>query len=277
MSTVARWSARDAVAQWSAREPRAVTEHRVDVEDGEGVRLIAFDRPEVRNAFDVAMYQAVTTALAEASSNDSVNAVVLTGRGKAFTSGQDLREMAAIATGTAGPEAGKGFQQLLDSLQSFEKPLLAAVHGVGVGLGFTMLAHVDVVLVDETARLRCPFAEMGVPPEAASSFLLPVRMGWQRAASVLLLSEWIDARQAVDSGIALRVVPEGRVLDETMALARRIAAFPPHGVREIKRLMMENLRPSIAAARQREESAFAALFADPATNPGLDLISGLRD
>jgi len=133
------------------------------------------------------------------------------------------------------------------------------------------------VLVDETARLRCPFAEMGVPPEAASSFLLPARMGWQRAASVLLMSEWIDARQAVDSGIALRVVPEGRVLEETMALARRIAAFPPHGVREIKRLMMEDLRPAIAAARQREESAFAALFTDPATNPGLGLISGLRD
>ena len=217
--------------------------------------------------------QAVTTALVEASSNDSVNAVVLTGRGKAFTSGQDLREMAAIATAPPDPGVNRDSD---DSSVVRRSPLLAAVHAP-YGWPAATLAHVDVVLVDETARLRCPFAEMGVPPEAASSFLFPARMGWQRAASVLLMSEWIDARQAVDSGIALRVVPEGRVLEETMALARRIAAFPPHGVREIKRLMMENLRPSIATARQREESAFAALFADPATNPGLGLISGLRD
>jgi enoyl-CoA hydratase/carnithine racemase len=253
-----------------------VTDHRIDVEDGDGVRVIAFDRPEVRNAFDLKMYEAVSSALDEASSDASIHAVVLTGRGKGFTSGQDLHEMAAIATGAAGPEAGKGFSHLLDSLQSFEKPLLAAVHGVGVGLGFTILGHVDLVLVDETARLRCPFAEIGVPPEAASSLLLPARMGWQPAAAALLASEWVDAHQAVESGIAWRVVPAGTVLEETLALARRIAAFPPHGVMEIKRLMMDGLRPAISAARRREESAFAALFADPATNPGSGLTSGLK-
>jgi enoyl-CoA hydratase/carnithine racemase len=249
---------------------------RVDVEDGDGVRLIAFNRPDVRNAFDLAMYQAVAAGLNGASSDDGIHAVVLTGRGTGFTSGQDLREMAAIATGAAGPEAGTGFPLLLDALQSFEKPLLAAVHGAGVGLGFTILGHVDLVVMDETARLRCPFAEMGVPPEAASSLLLPMRMGWQRAAAVLLASEWIDAGQAVACGIALRAVPAGTALEETMALARRIAAFPPHGVAGIKRLMMESLRPAIAAARQREESAFAALFSDPANNPGLGLTSGLK-
>ncbi|MGH9097497.1 MAG: enoyl-CoA hydratase/isomerase family protein [Acidimicrobiales bacterium] len=253
-----------------------MTEHRIDVEDGEGVRVIAFDRPEVRNAFDLLMYEAVSSALDQASSDASIHAVVLTGRGKGFTSGQDLHEMAAIATGAARPEAGKGFPHLLDSLQLFEKPLLAAVHGAGVGLGFTILGHVDLVLVDETARLRCPFAEMGVPPEAASSLLLPVRMGWQSAAAALLASEWVDAHQAVETGIAWRVVPAGTVLEETLALARRIAAFPPHGVMEIKRLMMDGLRPAISAARRREESAFAALFADPATNPGSGLTSGLK-
>lgn len=249
--------------------------HRVTVDDSAGVRLITFDRPEARNAFDLAMYETVTAALVGALEDDAVRAVVLTGRGKAFTSGQDLREMAALATGAADEDAGSGFQGLLDVLQSFDKPLLAAVHGAAVGLGFTMLGHVDLVLVDGTARLRAPFAEMGVPPEAASSVLLPVRMGWQRAAAVLLASEWIDADQAVDAGIALRSCPEGTVLDETLELARRIATFPMHATREIKRLMNEARRPEVTAARAREEASFAALFADPATNPGAGLTTSL--
>ena len=240
------------------------------------MRLIAFDRPEVRNAFDAAMYRAVTAALSGPWPTTTVRAVVLTGRGTAFTAGQDLREMAAMATGQAGPDAGSGFRDLLDVVVSFDKPLLAAVNGVGMGLGCTLLAHVDLVLMDDEARLRAPFAEMGVPPEAASSWLLPERMGWQRASAVLLASEWIDADQAVAAGMALRTCPVGTVLDETMDLARRIASFPPQATRAIKRLMMAARRPQIEAARAREESAFAALFADPDTNPGAGLTAGLE-
>jgi enoyl-CoA hydratase/carnithine racemase len=253
-----------------------VSEHRVDVEDADGVRLIAFDRTEVRNAFDAAMYVAVDRSLAEARAADSIHAVVLTGRGQAFTSGQDLREMAAIATGEAGTDSGSGFRRLLDTVVSFDKPLLAAVNGVGMGLGCTLLGHVDLVLMARDARLRAPFAQMGVPPEAASSWLLPDRLGWQRAAAVLLASEWIDADQAVAAGLALRVCDEGTVVEETLDLARTIASFPPHATRQIKRLMMEARRPQIEAARAREESSFAALFADPATNPGAHLTAGLE-
>ena len=253
-----------------------MTGPRVEIEDAEGVRLVAFNRPEVRNAFDLAMYRAVTEALAGASADDTVHAVVLTGRGQAFTSGQDLREMAAIATGTAGAGAGSGFRDLLDVVIAFDKPLLAAVHGVGMGLGCTLLGHVDLVLMDQDARLRAPFAEMGVPPEAASSWLLPARMGWQRAAAALLASEWINAAEAVTSGLALQACPPGTVLGETMELARRIASFPPHATREIKRLMLAGRRPDIAAARAREEAAYAFLFADPGTNPGSQLTASLE-
>ena len=145
-----------------------------------------------------------------------------------------------------------------------------------MGLGCTLLGHVDLVLLDPDARLRAPFAEMGVPPEAASSWLLPERLGWQQAALVLLASEWLDAGQAVTSGLALRVCPPGTVVEETMALARRIASFAPHATRGIKRLMMAGRRADVVAAREREEAAFAALFADPTTNPGARLTSGLE-
>ncbi len=97
-----------------------MSDHRAEVLDAAGVRLIAFDRPEVRNAFDAAMYEAVTAALTGALSDDGIRTVVLTGRGQAFTSGQDLREMAAIASGDAGPTAGTGFQGLLDAVTSFD-------------------------------------------------------------------------------------------------------------------------------------------------------------
>jgi enoyl-CoA hydratase/carnithine racemase len=252
-------------------------EHRIELEFLDHVLVVAFDRPEARNAFDRAMYRAVAGALSGALGDDDVHAVVLTGRGKAFTSGQDLREMVAIATGGAGSDAEPGFQVLLDLLMRFDKPLLAAVHGVGMGLGCSILGHVDLVLMDESARLRVPFAEMGVPPEAASSYLLPARMGWQQASLALLASEWITAEQAVTSGLALRTCPDGTVLAETLELAHAIASLPAHATRKIKHLMLQARGPAVAEARRREEAAFAALFADPEANPGTQLASGLGD
>ena len=253
----------------------AADDRRIELEFIDRVLLVVFDRPEARNAFDSAMYRAVAGALSGALGDDDVHAVVLTGRGKAFTSGQDLREMAAMATGEADPEAGTGFQVLLDLLLRFDKPLLAAVNGVGMGLGCTILGHVDLVLMDVGARLRAPFAEMGVPPEAGSSVLLPSRMGWQQAAAALLASEWISAETAVTSGLALRACPDGTVLAETLELARTIASFPPHATRQIKRLMLAGRGSAVADARRREEAAFAALFADPSVNPGARLADGL--
>jgi enoyl-CoA hydratase/carnithine racemase len=233
---------------------------RIELADHAGVRVITFDRPEVRNAFDTAMYLEVTDALRAADADETVGAVVLTGRGSAFTSGQDLAEMAAIATGTAVEGAGQGFMGLLDTVSQLAVPLLAAVNGVAVGLGFTILAHCDLVLIDETARLRVPFAELGVPPEAASSYLFPARMGWQRAARVLLTSDWVSAADAVEFGLALQVCASGTVLDDTLALAHRIAAHPRAATRAITSLLRAAQREQVMAANRREQAAFAQLL-----------------
>jgi enoyl-CoA hydratase/carnithine racemase len=240
---------------------------RIEIETpAQGVRVIAFNRPEVRNAFDTTMYQEVTAALLEADGDLSVGAVIVTGRGAGFTSGQDLAEMAAIATGTAVEGAGRGFMDLLDALTTVSVPLLAAVNGVAVGLGFTLLAHCDLVLVDVTARLRVPFAELGVPAEAASSVLFPARMGWQQAARILLTSDWVSAEEAVELGIALRTCPEGTVLAETIALAARVAAHPPSATRAITSLMRAGQRDLVRAANQREQAAFAQLLGAAASS-----------
>jgi enoyl-CoA hydratase/carnithine racemase len=212
----------------------------------------------------------VADALEEAGGDDTVHAVVLTGRGSAFSAGQDLREMAEIAGGRAPADTGEGFPRLLDSLHGCPTPLFAAVNGVGVGLGFTMLAHCDIVLIDEGARLRVPFAELGVPPEAGSSYLFPARMGWQQAARVLLCSEWVNAQEAVDSGIALGVCPSGTVVDQSMALAKRVAAYPPEAVREIKALMSAAQDDAVGNARSRENEAYGRLLGSAATREALD-------
>jgi len=225
-----------------------------------GVRVITFNRPEVRNAFDTAMYKEVTAALRDADGDATVGAVVLTGQGSAFTSGQDLAEMAAIASGTAVEGAGQGFMGLLDCLVDLSVPLLAAVNGVAVGLGFTLLPHCNLVLVDAGARLRVPFTELGVPPEAASSVLFPALMGWQQAARVLLTSDWVSAPELVELGLALEVCDAGTVLDETVSLAARIAAHPRAATRASISLVRAARRDAVLEANRREQAAFGALL-----------------
>ena len=239
----------------------------IEIEDPQpGVRVLAFNRPEVRNAFNTAMYLELTEALLAADGDESVNVVVLTGRGQGFTSGQDLAEMAAIATGTAVEGAGQGFIGLLNALCTISVPLVAAVNGVAVGLGFTILAHCDLVLVDAAARLRVPFAELGVPPEAASSVLFPARMGWQKAALILLTSDWISAPEAVELGLALQVCQTGTTLDAAMALATGIATHPRAATRAITSLMRDGQRDLVLAANAREQAAFAKLLGAAASS-----------
>ena len=238
---------------------------RIEASDpARGVRVLAFNRPEVRNAFDTAMYPELTAALRAADNDEAVGAVVLTGAEVAFTSGADLGEMNSIAAGRTVEGSGQGFQGLLDCMAEISVPLLAAVNGVAVGLGFTMLAHCDLVLVDAGARLRVPFAELGVPPEAASSFLFPAAMGWQRAARVLLTADWVGADELVDLGLALRVCPSGAVLAETVALAARIAGHPRSATRAITSLMRAARRDAVAEANRREQGAFADLLSGAA-------------
>jgi len=174
------------------------------VEDRDRVRLLTFNRPDRANAFNEELYHAAADALRAAATDDDVAVVVFTGAGKAFCAGTDLLEMAETVDAGVGGDAvsRNGFPAFVDVLQEFPKPLLAAVNGAAVGLGFTMLAHCDIVFVSDRARLLAPFTNMGVAPEAASSYLLPRRMGRQRASVSLFTSDWgsTTPRVAASSG-----------------------------------------------------------------------------
>ena len=232
--------------------------------DDEGIRLLTLDRPEALNAFDSALYRDAGTEIEAARTDDAVRVVVLTGAGRAFSAGQDLKELERLA---AGEQIESGFPVLLDALCTFDKPIVAAVNGVAVGIGFTMLAHCDLVIAAESARFRTPFASLGVAPEAASSYLFPLRMGWQRAARVLFTDAWLSAGEAVEHGIALEQCPDGEVLPRALELARTIAAAPLGSLHAIKSTMLAGHADAVAAARAREDTAFAQLlgFAAPSS------------
>jgi len=235
--------------------------------DRDRVRVVTFNRPDRANAFNEELYHAAADALREAAADDDVAVVVLTGAGKAFCAGTDLLEMAETVDGAA--TSRDGFPAFVDVLQEFPKPLLAAVNGAAVGLGFTMLAHCDLVFVSDRARLLAPFTNMGVAPEAASSYLLPRRMGRQRASLSLFTSDWISAEDAVATGLAVRQCRPETLLDETLELATRIASKSLPSLVATKRLLLDAEREGIARARTLENAAFAELLALPNAKDGV--------
>jgi len=226
------------------------------VDDDAGVRTLTFNRPEALNAFDQELWYAAAAALEDAAADDHVRCVLVTGNGRAFSAGQDLGEM-ADPTVFEGQEPG--YQRFMPVLESFPKPIVAAVNGVGVGIGLTMLLHCDIVLMSDQARLKVPFISLGVTTEASASLLMPATMGWQRAAEVLFTEPWIDADQAVADGIALRAVPHDRLLDEARALAGHIGGLPLGPLLATKALMQAGRADAVAAARTREVAEFEHL------------------
>jgi enoyl-CoA hydratase/carnithine racemase len=225
-----------------------------------GVLTITFNRPRQRNAFNVQMWNETRDALREAQESDAVRAVIVTGAPGAFTGGQDLGELAKPPSGV-GPD--HGFPSFIDRLCRFDKPLLAAVNGVGVGIGLTLLLHCDIVWVAEGAKLRAPFLPLGVVPEAASTFLLPYVIGWQRAAEVLFTAEWIDAQRAVELGLASRLCRPDELLPALQARAAQIAAQPLGSLRHTKRLLLATRDGQVRAALEREHQVFTQRVGSP--------------
>jgi enoyl-CoA hydratase/carnithine racemase len=247
------------------------------IDDHDRVRVLTLDRPEVKNAFNTALYDTTAGALTEADEDPSVAVVVLTGSDGAFCAGQDLGEMASLVSGSADDGAGHGFARFMDALTAFSKPLIAAVNGVGVGLGFTIVGHCDLVLVSEEARFKTPFTSLGVAPEAASSYLFPRLAGWQEAAHILFTSRWVSAAEAVDLGLAWRLCAADELMAETMVVAAEIAAMPVSSLVATKRVMVAARSDDVAAARRREDVEFSELVGAPANTEALTAFLEKRD
>ena len=227
-----------------------------------GVALLTLNRPEKRNAFNDRQYDDLTDALSEARADEGIKVAVITGAAGAFSAGQDLSEMDAPQQHDDGRP--HGFLPFVDQLSTFDLPLLAAVNGVGVGIGLTMLLHCDLVYMAQSARLRAPFVSLGVVPEAGSSFLLQAIVGPQVAAELLYTNAWIDAERAVALGLAAAAFPDNELLDRTLEQASEIARQPLSALRRTKQVLLDCRAEALVAARKREEPAMALSVGSPA-------------
>jgi enoyl-CoA hydratase/carnithine racemase len=247
----------------------------------DGVLLLTLNRPRQKNAFNATQWRELSEALAEARADDAVRAVVVTGAGDAFSAGQDLGEMGAGAraagSGAQPAEADNGFSRFMDELCEFDKPLIAAVNGVGVGIGLTMLLHCDYVYVAKGARLRAPFVTLGVVPEAGSSYLFPAVLGWRRALDLLFESDFLSAERALELGVATHLCERGEVVEQALARAAHLARKPLGSLRWTKRLLLATRRDHVAAARAREDEAFRHRVGSPENLEAIQAFFAKRD
>jgi len=214
-----------------------MTDHVVIADDG-AVRVIRFNRPEKKNALTSPMYAAITAALREADASDRIRCVVLTGTAGIFSAGADIGEFLESAqSGGLRPKT----VAFLHTLAQTKKPLVAAVGGLAVGIGTTMLLHCDYVVAAEGATFATPFTRLGILPEAGSSLLGPRRMGHARAFALLVMGRPLTAAAAKEAGLVNEVVDAAAVEDTAMAAAREIAALPAGAVAQSRALLRGEL------------------------------------
>ncbi len=236
----------------------------IDVADGVGV--LTLNRPEKRNAFTSPMLTALIDALDDFEARDDVAVVILTGAGQGFCSGGDIGGMGG---GTdRRPHVTKEriwreIQAFPKRLARFEKPILAAVNGVAVGGGMDLALACDIRIAGQSARFAETYAKIGLLPGGGGAYFLPRLVGRARALELLWTADFIDAATALEIGLVNHVYPDDRLLDETRALARRIAAMPPLSIRLIKRTVDQSLRSDMDTAFDLVSSHIAIARAGP--------------
>ncbi|MBL8674896.1 MAG: enoyl-CoA hydratase [Rhodospirillales bacterium] len=236
------------------------TPANVSVSIDAGVMVLTMDRPEKKNALTHAMYAGLDAALRAAEDDPAVRVVMITGAGDAFTAGNDLGDFAA----SPPVDREAPVFRFLEAIAGARKPLVAAVNGLAVGVGTTMLLHCDLVYAARSAAFSAPFVNLALVPEAASSLLLPRAIGRPKAAELFLLGARLTAVEAEAAGLVGAVFDDGALRGEAMARARALAARAPGAVRATKALMNRGDEPVVARM-----AAEAAVFAERLRSPEL--------
>lgn len=233
---------------------------QVTIERAGGILTLALNRPEKKNAITGAMYKALYENIEAAKDDPEVRCVLIRAEGADFSSGNDVFDFAAIATGQIKPEDA-GAWRLLETLAHFDKPIVAAVKGLAVGIGTTLLLHCDLVYVAEDAKLSTPFVNLALAPEAASSVILPTMIGHARAFSMFVLGEPVSGRDAAAWGLANKALPAEDVDAAARAAAELLVSRPINAVRASKRLMRDGAK--IWAQMEAEGRVFNDLLFAP--------------
>jgi len=242
----------------------------VEITSAKSVQILRLTRAAKKNALTGAMYKTLCDAIEAGDADPAIAAHVLVGSEGVFTAGNDLGDFLATARGTG--DLSTDVLRFIHLLPMVRKPLIAAVDGKAIGVGTTLLFHCDLVYATPDATFATPFLDLGLIPEAASSLLMPRRMGYARAFEMLVLGETFTAEQAVQSGFVNKIVPRAHLEETAFAAARRLAGKPQEALAVARRLMrgdpaeiLEHIDKEVVAFRERLGSpeaieAFSAFF-----------------
>jgi enoyl-CoA hydratase/carnithine racemase len=228
-----------------------MTEHLI-VTDEHATRVITLRRPEKKNAITQDIYRSMSEAIDTAQNNPDIRCIIITGGSGVFTSGNDLEDFMKDSVAKAEVPRASNAVKFLYSLAQNTKPIIAAVDGIAIGIGTTMLFHCDYVLASTSASFKTPFIHLGLVPEAASSLLFPRTMGHQRAFATLVMGRTMTAEDAKAAGFVNEVVAPGHTEVEARKVAREICALPAEAVAISRRLL--KLPPEDLTRRIDQES-----------------------
>ena len=265
-------SERAAYQRWSHRFPAgAIKEHKetqgtnmsqIETERNGAVMQIAINRPEKKNALTADMYTALAEAIEQAEADAAVRVLLLYGKGDAFTAGNDLQDfMQKPWKGQERPPAVR----FIHAVAKAEKPVVAAVHGLVVGVGTTILLHCDLVYAAEDARFLMPFVDLGIVPEAASTVLLPALIGRQRASELFMLGAPLTAKRAYEIGIVNAVTSLDQLMPTVLTVTQSLAAKPRAALRATKELIQRACRAEVERALREEVEVIAERLESPET------------
>ncbi|MGM0633089.1 MAG: enoyl-CoA hydratase [Pseudomonadota bacterium] len=221
-----------------------------------GVLTLQIHRPEKKNALTRAMYGALADSLRQADQDDGIRAILIRGEEDCFTSGNDVNDFVKADSG----EGERPSVQFMKAISEVRKPVIAAVGGLAIGIGTTLLFHCDLVYASENAFLQLPFTRLGLCPEAGSSYLLPLIAGHQRASELLLLGERFSADKAREFGIVNEVLPEAGYLEHALDRARELASLPADAVQTSKALIKASQQPALSRVIGTELEEFSRLL-----------------
>ena len=227
-------------------------------EDADGVRLLTLNRPEAYNSLNVELKEALIAAMREAAADDDVRALVISGAGKAFCSGQDLKEHTELLdAGTPAPmkTVEDHYNPLVRAITAMPKPVIAAVNGVAAGAGAALAYACDLRVAADGAKFVMAFSNVGLSSDTGVSWTLPRLIGYGRAMEMLLLAEPVAAEEALRIGMVNRVVPEGAAIEAAQEIATRMAAGPTSAYARIKETMLAAASEGLTEALEVEAGA----------------------
>src|SRR6266436_1050505 len=214
---------------------------------------VQFNRPSKKNAMTSAMYITMADLLNAAAQGDGIRVVLWHGAGDSFCAGNDLEDFLKNPMGPGDSPQSR----LIDAFIAFDKPIVAAVHGFAIGCGTTMLTHCDFVYAGESANFQMPFINLALVPEFGTSYSIPARIGYLRAADLIQLGQPFDAQRGAEFGLVTRVVPDEKLLATATETAQKLAEKPANALQACKRLMRQPVRPELEQAAKLENEEFA--------------------